>query len=188
MKVDTRNEDTQEQYQGAYNYQSQNQYQSYYSGEIDPQVLHMVRENLEYYEPKFRLMKLTNKKTSWNWAAFLVPVCWLCYRRMYLYAVLFWVGSVALGAASFILPFVTDILLGIFGNYIYMTFLEENLAGANNLQEPYRSQNINSHTGANPVAVWILIGVSFLLLLIIAFIVIFFVGFAALATDNVGYY
>lgn len=39
MKVDTRNEDTQEQYQGAYNYQSQNQYQSYYSGEIEWRII-----------------------------------------------------------------------------------------------------------------------------------------------------
>ncbi len=183
-------QDTQGQYQGAYNYQSQNQYQSDYSGagyagagyagagyaganygnaygatnggEIDPQVLQMVRENLEYYEPKFRLMKATNKKTSWNWPAFLVPSYWLFYRRMYLYGIIFLVGSSILASITMgVLALAANIAVGVFGNYIYMNFLEKSLAEANNLQEPYRSQNINSHTGANPTAVWIYVGVTF---------------------------
>ena len=206
-------QDAQGQYQGAYNYQSQNQYQSDYSGagyagaagagynganygnanayganagEVDPVVLQMVRDNLEYYEPKFRLMKATNKKTSWNWPAFLVPSFWLFYRRMYLYGVLFWLGTAILGLVSaLILPFVANILLGMFGNYIYMNFLEKNLSEANNLQEPYRSQSINSHTGANPTAVWIIVGAYFLLGLIV---VLFFGGIAALTLGSAGYY
>ena len=182
-------QDAQGQYQGAYNYQSQNQYQSDYSGagyagaagagynganygnanayganagEVDPVVLQMVRDNLEYYEPKFRLMKATNKKTSWNWPAFLVPSYWLFYRRMYLYGIIFLVGSSILASITMgVLALAANVAVGIFGNYIYMNFLEKNLADANNLQEPYRSQNINSHTGANPTAVWIYVGITF---------------------------
>ncbi len=177
-------QNAQGQYQGAYNYQFQNQYQSDHSKtgyaganygnsysanreEMDPQVLRMVGENLEYYEPKFRLMKATAKKTSWNWPAFLVSPFWLFYRRMYVYGIIFIVATSILGGISaFILPILANIALGVFGNYIYMNFLEKTLSDASNLQEPYRSQNIASRTGANPTAVWIAVGIYFALGLI----------------------
>ena len=153
------------------NYQSQSSNYGYYnnanagaSDELNPEVLRMVRDNVEYYEPKFRLMKATNKKTSWNWPAFLVPSFWLFYRRMYVYGIIFIVGTSILGAVSaLVLPILANIALGVFGNYIYMNFLEKTISDANNLQEPYRSQNIASRTGANPTAVWIAIGIYFAL-------------------------
>lgn len=129
----------------------------------------MVRDNVEYYEPKFRLMKATAKKTSWNWPAFLVSPFWLFYRRMYVYGIIFIVGTSILGGISaFLLPILANIALGVFGNYIYMNFLEKTISDASNLQEPYRSKNIASRTGANPTAVWIAIGIYFALGIIAA--------------------
>ncbi len=46
----------------------------------------VVMVNPFRYIPKF--LKLSDKKASWNWAAFLFPHCWFAYRKMYKQAVI----------------------------------------------------------------------------------------------------
>ena len=153
------NQNTQQTYTGSNSGNTAYQSRSV-SGGLDPAVLRMVGENLEYYEPKFKLMKATNSKTSWNWPAFLATPFWLIYRRMYLYGGVFLGASIILAALNLsVLVFAADIACGILGNYIYMTFLEKTLADANHLQEPLRQQTILSHTGTSTKAVWICIGI-----------------------------
>lgn len=141
-------------------------------GEPDPRVIQMVAKNKEYYVPKFRILKATNKKASWNWPAFLVTPFWLFYRRMYLY------GGIYLGATLVLtllnmalLVLAADIAAGILGNYIYMTFLEKTLSDANMLQEPLRHEMIMSHTGTNTTAVWICVGAYVALLVLMVIII-----------------
>jgi len=59
---------------------------------------------------------------TWNWSAFFFGIFWLAYRKMYVYAglllVLAW-----LSPSQLLSTFIT-LLLGMFGNYLYIKFTE----------------------------------------------------------------
>lgn len=65
------------------NYTTYNAYQSQQSAAVDPLLVQMVGQKQEYYVPKFQQFIGLNKKTSWNWAAFLFAPYWMIYRKMY---------------------------------------------------------------------------------------------------------
>lgn len=48
----------------------------------------VIQKNSQRYIPKFFAMEKTQRKTSWNWAAFFFPFLWMAYRKMYKYAIL----------------------------------------------------------------------------------------------------
>ena len=62
------------------------------------------------------------------------------------------------------------IVLGIFGNYIYMNFLEKKAAQMKAMNEPYKTQFAAKNGGVNTTAV-ILSAVGYSLLLTIIFFV-----------------
>ncbi len=51
--------------------------------------LFVGRENLDYYMSKWKFNKYSENKNSsgWNWAAFLFPIQWMGYRKMYMYVI-----------------------------------------------------------------------------------------------------
>lgn len=177
------NASTQYNYQQGY---SQNSYQQntmnsqtygQYSGNgysnpvtIDSDVVQLIGTKSEYYVPKFQEMKQQNKKTSWNWPAFLVSPYWFIYRKMYGY-------GYGILAAAFILSFIPVlsffalggyIALGIFANYIYMSELEKKAIQVKAMNEPIRSQYIYKNSGTNTTATVITIIVYAILLGIIS--------------------
>ncbi len=138
---------------------------------VDADVVQLIGTKSEYYYPKFQEMKAQNKKTSWNWCAFLVTPYWLIYRKMYGYGaavlavafVIFLIGSAFLS----LLTLAGYIVLGIFANYIYMTYLESKANQVKSMTEPYRSQFIAQNGGANSTAtILTIIGYSVLILII----------------------
>lgn len=114
------------------------------SATIDNDVIQLIGTKSEYYVPKFQEMKQQNKKTSWNWAAFLVAPYWFIYRKMYGYGY----GILAVALILSLIPVLSFfalggyIALGIFGNYIYMSELEKKALQVKAMTEPYRSQYI----------------------------------------------
>lgn len=124
------------------------------SATIDNDVIQLIGTKSEYYVPKFQEMKQQNKKTSWNWAAFLVAPYWFIYRKMYGYG--YGILAVALILSLIpVLPFFAlggYIALGIFGNYIYMSELEKKALQVRAMTEPYRSQYIYKNGGTNTTA------------------------------------
>lgn len=62
----------------------------------------VVTVNTIRYIPKFLTLK-KDKKSSWNWAAFLVPHAWLAYRKMYKQAII--AAALILISLLFSLPF-----------------------------------------------------------------------------------
>ena len=101
-------------------------------------IYSLIETKQEYYIPKFREMDAQNKKTTWNWASFLLAGYWLFYRKMYLY------GAAAMGI-NFILGFLgdvgmllslgVDVALGIFGNWLYQQHLQKNIAEGGDLSK-----------------------------------------------------
>lgn len=133
----------------------------------------LVGPKAEYYLPKFREMREQNKKTSWNWAAFLVTPLWMIYRKMYGY-------GAAVMAAALVISLVGSSLLstllfggyiacGIFGNFIYLKYLEGKKAEMAMMAEPMRTQFIQKNGGVHKQAVILtIVGYAVLVLLLTA--------------------
>lgn len=74
--------------------------------------------NCEYYKCKWRGQPERQSFASWNWPAFLIPVYWLAYRKMYLEAFL----CAVIIAFFMLIPgsgLVIHIVVGIFANSLY---------------------------------------------------------------------
>ena len=46
----------------------------------------VIKQNVPKFMPRFMMFSKTNRKVSWNWAAFFFGPFWFAYRRMYGYA------------------------------------------------------------------------------------------------------
>lgn len=157
--------------QSNYSANGYGNYQSYQTPGLDSEIQQLIGAKAEYYIPKFQELKSQNKKTSWNWAAFLVTPYWMIYRKMYGY------GAGVLGATFLLsligsgflslLVFAGYIVLGIFGNNIYMKFLENKANQARTMSEPYKTQFIIKNGGVNTTAtVLTLIGYALLIIIL----------------------
>jgi len=128
-----------------------------------------VRDKVDYYMDKFSKIQMSGDKVSWNWAAFLFTSYWLIYRKMYkLFAIvaaleIFIIPAVAeLVTPLGYLTFATNILLGLFGNYLYMNNIDQLIdnepAGDMMAVTDYQNKN-----GGTTYYVWIYLGVAALI-------------------------
>lgn len=157
--------------QGAAYYQSGSAASFGYSSTgSDADIQALVGTKSEYYLPKFQEMKAQNKKTSWNWPAFLITPYWMIYRKMYAYGAAVLVASFVLSllgaTVGFLLSLCGYIALGLLGNNIYMNFLEKKAAQAKTMNEPYKAQFLAQSGGVNFTAA-VLTVVGYALLLIV---------------------
>ena len=131
-------------------------YQPRQTAGIDADVQQLIGIKTEYYVPQFLTMKSQNKKTSWNWAAFLVAPYWMIYRKMYGYGAVVVTAEIIIwlidsGLLS-ILALAGYIAMGILGNHVYMSYLESKADQAKSMGEPYKSQFLASNSGVNKLA------------------------------------
>jgi len=95
-----------------------------------------IGEKADYYLAAFE--KISEKKNSWNWAAFCLGIGWLCYRRMYLYAAIIGVVMVvemviesALAVSDVVSSGISLgvwIAFGILGSRLYKAFTDKQIA------------------------------------------------------------
>ena len=57
-----------------------------------------------YYLPKFNKYDAGGSKASWNWPAFFVTLYWLLYRKMWLYAFLYFFASIPFSIIDLFIP------------------------------------------------------------------------------------
>lgn len=94
-------------------------------------------ENVDKYLPKFKKFNINGTdrfSLTWHWPAFFVPVLWMLYRKLYLWALLALVLNFILGIipyVGFLLPLV---LFGMTGNYIYYKHIKKKILELNQLQ------------------------------------------------------
>jgi len=109
-------------------------------------------ENAQYYKKAFERLEKENKNT-WNWAAFLLNVVWMLYRKMYLYAFMFQVVVVlfvlaccvflgmektTLGALLGLVGIVVfPCCLGYLGNRLYYRVVKKRVSEGYHLLEQY---------------------------------------------------
>ncbi|SCI14020.1 MULTISPECIES: DUF2628 domain-containing protein [unclassified Romboutsia] len=140
------------------------------SSTADKYVYNFVQENIPYYKEKFTIMKKTNNNISWNWSSFFLGAYWALYRKMYAIAV-------AIFCAVFILSFVPflgaiswlgyHILMGMYGNYIYLTFINKKLEEVNYLSSEERSSAISRKGGVNILIPILVIAIPIIICLIL---------------------
>ena len=92
---------------------------------IEQQLTWFVRDNTTYYAPKFSDFSLSGGSlaSSWNWAAFFLPIPWFFHRKMYLQtAVVALLPTLVLlfsWGLSFFIQLIISITSGLLGNSIY---------------------------------------------------------------------
>lgn len=141
-------------------------------------MVDFIQKNPEYYIPKFEQMQKYEKSTSWNWASFFIFPLWLLYRKMYTYGF----GLIIL---SFLLSYIPvigvistiaiPILGGLFGNSIYLKYIEKKLEEISNLNDDVKHRVIISSGGVNlalPIVMCLFIVIIYFTLVIFSAIAI----------------
>lgn len=154
------------------------------NGEINESlVANFVGNNQPYYVTKWKMMKKSGSKVSWNWSSFLLNTYWLMYRKLYVVAVIKFVVDLILGQLGTfgtVASLALWVCMGLFGNYLYFQNMEKCLREAEALNEGERAIYLSKKGGTTIVPVVIM------LVLYVALILIISVGVAALL--GAGYY
>ncbi|SFE72368.1 DUF2628 domain-containing protein [Peptostreptococcus sp. D1] len=128
-----------------------------------------VGKNTQYYEPRFEKYRDTDSKVGWNWVAFFFPVMWLCYRKMYAYAIGYFVLINAISQSyhfieNGVIPnfrLVIWLVFPLFANYIYYRFAKKRVEACDGIiNEEERKEKISALGGTNGWAVVIAIVLS----------------------------
>jgi len=117
-----------------------------------------IGKNADYYQKKWK--GKSGWFCSWNWAACFGNIGWLIYRKMYTHAVIFHVLMVALTElrsliiqyyprlekASDILIYIVPLMLGLFGNALYLKKYQQTISLDLNDDQIQQTGGIDSHT------------------------------------------
>lgn len=131
----------------------------------------------EYYQRVFQRFDAKGGprfSVTWNWAPFLLePFLWFLYRKMYLFALVYFFGplvSVFL-TKDLSVPIVWSIIAGASANYIYYWHLKDILLRVKKraaLDHTARLRELAEEGGIQPYVLW-LVAASFLLKLGVLF-------------------
>ena len=132
-----------------------------------------VENNYEYYKNKWRDKPERQNFASWNWPAFLFPLYWLAYRKMYLEAFLYGVISLL----SVIIPgsgLILRIVVGIYANSYYRKKGLKIIIQTSGMTDGEAGMYISKHGGTSVLSIFITILITvFLAIAVIAGIVFF---------------
>ncbi|MCK5243151.1 DUF2628 domain-containing protein [bacterium] len=92
------------------------------------EMMDFVKVETNYYFNGWKLGQERKTQISWNWAAFLFPVFWLAYRKMYLLAgiafclgfLLSFITEITHSYISLISELLFFIIFGLWGNAMYL--------------------------------------------------------------------
>lgn len=104
-------------------------------GHLSEKLKSIVQDKTYYYDSKISALNRSGKRVSWNWAAFMFPLYWFAYRKMYLYSLIvagIMVGITMIGwipgmfgiILSLLLNIAFNVCSGIFANAIYKYHIE----------------------------------------------------------------
>lgn len=134
-------------------------------------VAGFVGNNQSYYVAKWKMMKRTGSKVSWNWSSFLMNTYWLMYRKLYVVAVIKFVIDIILsmlGTLGTVVSLGLWVCMGLFGNYLYFQNMEKCLQEAELLNEGKRAVYLSKKGGTTIVPVVIMLVLYVVWILIIA--------------------
>lgn len=146
--------------------------------ELDELAL-FIGENREKYRYKFAQL-YQNKgqyQAQWHWPAFLAPLPWLIYRKLYWWAAGFLVMQIILPPVAWL---ALGISMGIMGNYLYYRHATQRIRNISSVGEERRDEIIESG-GVNSLLVTI--GSTFLAGVLM--MVVFYLFFLPPAAEEV---
>lgn len=146
-------------------------------------------KNYEFYLRQTNTYRVNTNFTNWNWASFFLTFYWLLYRK--LYGIAF--GYLAIDIlTSFLRPasLILRIVLGFYGNSIYLKIAEKKIRGIRQLntnisREEYLMK-IREQGGTNIIAPLAFILVSIIIIFIIG--VFAFSSFSSSPEIHQGFY
>ena len=146
------------QYNSGYNTSGQQQ--------VDPNLYPFIQKNQQFYMQIFQKMQMNNSKASWNWCSFLFGAYWFAYRKMYGIAAAYVAISLVspfISSISGLLLLALPICSGIFGNYFYKRYIDNELQMARNMDAFNKNAYIAKKGGTSTGAVWVFIVIMFFL-------------------------
>lgn len=133
-----------------------------------------IGENSNYYMEKFYTIKQSKKEVTWNWSSFFLTGYWFLYRKMYFYGCIILVcllisAYLPYRFLSLIIQIVIFLSCGMFGNYLYLNYVETEIKNTNQSSSIDKTINFKSKGGTNPaIPIVAAIGI-FLALLLLTF-------------------
>ena len=143
----------------------------------------VIQKNVEHYKESFKEILEGKKSSSWNWCAFLVPVSWSFYRKMYGVGSIIILINMAISAFNFlsadmelgILPMViravvliANAAFAVYADYLYKRKADKIIASAEGKSPAERKEYIKKSGGVSVIAC-ILVLFFYLLLISLAF-------------------
>ncbi len=140
--------------------------------------LFVGRENLDYYMSKWKFNKYSENKNSsgWNWAAFLFPIQWMGYRKMYMYVIATMLINLLLCIIipNPLTPLITlgiCIFGGVYGNKLYYNHAIKKITKIkeNETDDKYVNSRIVDCGGTNIIIVFVFIVIQIINIFITAY-------------------
>ena len=126
--------------------------------------------NTEYYFKKWKNNKDKNCFISWNWASFFLGLYWLLYRKLYAWFIgIAIIDTVCVSLISIynpiiagLIPLIIAILLGIFGNSIYIKHTKKKIKSLKTFFDKYgdTKEVLEANGGTTLVAPIVLLAIS----------------------------
>lgn len=129
-----------------------------YAGGLSPDEERLIGEKLEYYAPRFAQMR-TGAKISWNWCSFFVFPAWAIYRKMYKECIIYVVAEelLSLALGSIYPGLFISILLGMFGNYLYLRSVSAHAVEMTSMPQVQKDAYAVKFGGVKSTNVWLLL-------------------------------
>lgn len=126
--------------------------------------------NTEYYFKKWKNNKDKDLFASWNWASFFLGLYWLLYRKLYAWFVgIAIIDTICITLISVyspiiagLIPLIIAILLGIFGNSIYIKHSKKKIKSLKTFFDQYGDtrEALEANGGTTLVAPIVLLAMS----------------------------
>jgi TIR domain-containing protein/uncharacterized protein DUF2628 len=137
-----------------------------------------IGPNADWYLARWRRMDEKGSAISWSWAACMLSVFWLAYRKMWLWLVLFVVANVALAIVGSFSPMLARVTLfatigltflsGYFGLGWYRRQVHALVGGAAGLDREAALARVRARGGISKPALIVSIALAGLLVLLVA--------------------
>ena len=143
----------------------------------------VIQKNVEHYKESFKEILEGKKSSSWNWCAFLVPVSWSFYRKMYgvgsiiilinmaISAFNFLTADMELGILSMIIRavvLIANAAFAVYADYLYKIKTDKIIASAEGKSPAERKEYLKKSGGVSVIAC-VLVLFFYLLLISLAF-------------------
>lgn len=129
--------------------------------------INLIAKNTEYYIDRFDRMEETGRSNTWNWGAFLVPFCWLAYRKLYLECVAYYLVTNGLNTVitqlltshgivvniGWTIDVVFMFMCGLYGNWLYKAKIGRQVERCLELEPSKREKYIKRHGGTSVIAI-----------------------------------